>query len=234
MPALQINTVVVSGAQTVSSSTIEQFVRERLAGSYGHILPKSDIFLYPKRDISTALKAEYPLLASAEVYAVDFHTIAVALVERSPRALWCPSSSSTYLSQGSCYFMDENGVIYAEAPHFSEPVYTSYRGPSESVTLPRQYLQPGEFLSLSALVDAIMQKISAERLEEVEVDAQSDVRMRFADGCVLIFALHDEGGDVFERFSLALQSAPFAGQKLSQFEYLDLRFGDKLYYKENK
>src|SRR3989344_7352122 len=89
LPALQINTVVVSGAQTVSSSTIEQFVRERLAGQYGHILPKSDIFLYPKRDISAALKAEYPLLASAEVYAVDFHTIAVALVERSPRALWC-------------------------------------------------------------------------------------------------------------------------------------------------
>src|SRR3990167_7766106 len=69
LPALQINTVVVSGAQTVSSSNIEQFVRERLAGSVGHLLPQNDIFFYPKRDISTALKAEYPLLASAEVYA---------------------------------------------------------------------------------------------------------------------------------------------------------------------
>ena len=53
----------------------------------------------------------------------------------------------------------------------------------------------------------------------------------FASGFVLKFALSDAGGDVFERFSLALAAEPFLGRSLSDFLYLDLRFGDKLYYK---
>ena len=46
-----------------------------------------------------------------------------------------------------------------------------------------------------------------------------------------MFALGDDGGDVFDRFSLALQSDLFKKHALSDFDYLDLRFGDKLYYK---
>jgi len=223
VPALQISAVQVEGAQTVSSSTVEAFVRERLLGSYGYILPRRNIFLYPKRSIVRALSAAYPQFTSVDVHAVDFHTIAVAIVEREPRALWCADR---------CYLMDENGVVYAEAPVFSAPVYTTYQGTTTGDRLPKQFLAPGEFLPLSALVDAIAQKIPDERLQEVEVDAQSDVQMHFVGGFIVRFALRDEGGDVFERFVLALSSAPFKDKPLSKFEYLDLRFGDKLYYKE--
>ena len=223
LPALQISAVQVEGAQTVSSSTVEAFVRARLEGSYAYILPKTNIFLYPKRSIARALVAAYPQFASVDVHAVDFHTIAVAIVEREPRALWCADR---------CYLMDENGVVYGEAPVFSAPVYTAYQGTTTGERLPKQFLAPGEFLPLSALVDAIAQKIPGEHLQAVEVDAQSDVQMHFVAGFIVRFALRDEGGDVFERFTLALQSAPFKDKPLSGFEYLDLRFGDKLYYKE--
>jgi len=58
-----------------------------------------------------------------------------------------------------------------------------------------------------------------------------DVSVRFANSFTLRFALSDAGGDIFERFSLALTSEPMKAHKLSDFQYLDLRFGDKLYYK---
>src|SRR3989344_2150178 len=233
LPALQISAVQVEGAQTVSSSAVEAFVRERLEGSYAYTLPKTNIFLYPKRSIARALVAAYPQFASVDVHAVDFHTIAVEIVEREPRALWC---------WDHCYLMDENGVVYGEAPVFSAPVYTTYQGTTTLLRqgsagqagerLPKQFLAPGEVLPLSALVDAIMQKIPDERLQEAGVDTQSDVQMYFVGGFIVRFALRDEGGDVFERFTLALSSAPFKDKPLSGFEYLDLRFGDKLYYKE--
>jgi len=47
----------------------------------------------------------------------------------------------------------------------------------------------------------------------------------------VIFALSDSGGDVYERFVLALTAEPFEGRSTGDFEYLDLRFGDRLYYK---
>ena len=223
LSALRVSTVSVAGAQTLSSSTIEAFVRERLAGAYGYVFPKDNIFLYPKRPITAALMAAYPSLASADVHASDFHSIAVNVVERAPRALWC--------EENHCFFMDENGVVYGEAPTFSEPVYTVYRGVLTGNTLPKQFLSPAEFQGLSALVDAIAQKLPGERIDRVAVDANKDVRISFASGFELLFALGDQGGDVFERLTLALTAEPLTKHKLSEFEYLDLRFGDKLYYK---
>ena len=223
-PALQIKTVAISGAQTLPPGTIEAFVRDRLAGEYWYVFPKSNIFLYPRQQIAADLIKEYPVLASADVHAADFHTVAVNLVEREPRALLCPQDNR-------CLFMDENGVAYTDAPTFSEPVYVSYYGSTTGDTLPKQFLTPLEFQALSALVDAIAQKLPGEKVAAVSVDEAKDVRMRFADNFTLIFTLVDQGGDVFERLTLALTSGPMAAHKLGDFQYLDLRFGDKLYYK---
>ena len=68
-------------------------------------------------------------------------------------------------------------------------------------------------------------------MQSISVDAVGDVRVMFTNGFTLIFALSDDSGDLFERFSLALSSGPFVAHTLSDFAYLDLRFGDKLYYK---
>ena len=225
---LQIKDVSISGTQTLSSGTVEAFVRDRLEGEYWYVFSKSNIFLYPKQQIAADLIKAYPVLASADVHAADFHTIAVNLVEREPRALWCPSPQGDALR---CLFMDENGVAYTEAPTFSEPVYLSYYGTTTGEALPKQYLTSEQFQSLSALVDALAQKISDSTIVAVDVDTNKDVSVRFANSFTLRFALSDAGGDIFERFSLALTSEPMKAHKLSDFEYLDLRFGDKLYYK---
>ena len=224
LSSLQIKDVAVSGAQTLSSGTVETFARDRLSGEYWYVFSKSNIFLYPKQQIAADLIKAYPVLASADVHAVDFHTIAVNLVEREPRALWCTQDER-------CLFMDENGVAYGEAPTFSEPVYLSYYGTTTGEALPKQYLTPEQFQSLSALVDALAQKISDSAIVAVDVDTNKDVSVRFANSFTLRFALSDAGGDIFERFSLALTSEPMKAHKLSDFQYLDLRFGDKLYYK---
>lgn len=221
---VRISTIGVFGAQTIASSTIVAQVQEALDGSYLWLIPRDTIFVYPKRAIAVELLKTYPTLSSAEVHAIDFHTIAVAVVERQPRALWCSAT-------GSCFFMDENGVIYAPAPTFSAPVYTEYYGTAAGYTLPKQFLTAADFAALAALVDAIVQKLPDEQLSGVVVDGNPDVQLRFADGFTLHFALHDQGGDVFERFSLVLTSDVLRGHTFAQLEYLDLRFGDKLYYK---
>ena len=97
--------------------------------------------------------------------------------------------------------------------------------------MPEQYLAPGAFNSLSALIDAIAQNQPQDVITSVEVDSSNDVHVGFASGFMLLFPLSADGGDVYNRFILALQSDVFAGRTIADFEYLDLRFGNKLYYK---
>lgn len=223
IPTTLVDTIEVSGVETLSTSSVEAFVRAQMEGEYWWVLPERNIFLYPKAGITAALYAQYPVLSSAEVHAVDFHTVEVKLFEREPRALWCAS-------EDECYFMDAGGTIYARAPQFSSPVYVSYYGGAPGA-LPRQYLTQAQFSGLAALVDAIVQKLPQEPLKDAAVDSNGDVHMEFESGFAILFALSQQGGDVFDRLGLALGSAPFAGRPLGDFEYLDLRFGDKLYYK---
>lgn len=223
IPALLIGDIRISGSETVASSTLRLKAEGYLKGSYAFVFPKRNIFLYPKHEIRNSLLDTYPVLASADVHAVDFHTIAVNVVERHPRALWC--------NESRCYLMDENGVVYAEAPTFSEPIYISYSGEASGAGLPKQYLTPTQFQSLSALVDAIAQRLPEEQAFAVHVDGVHDVGVLFESGFRIVFPLFDQGGDIFERFTLALKSEPLTQNPLSAFEYLDLRFGDKLYYK---
>ena len=65
----------------------------------------------------------------------------------------------------------------------------------------------------------------------VVVDEHHDVYVRFENNFTLMFNLRDNSGDVYERFVLAQTAEPFKNHNLSDFEYLDLRFGDRLYYK---
>ena len=228
-PFVRVVSVEVSGAQSVASSTIEEYVRSQMAGDYLWLFPRDNIFLYPRRAIEAGLLARYPALRSVDVHAADFRTVAVAAVERQPAALWCPTGAT----QEGCFYMDEDGVVYSPAPDFSSPVYVSYEGalaPSAQAGA-RQYLAPADFQSLSALAGALGQKEPDDPVRTVVVDDSRDVRVYFQNDFVLIFNLKDDGGDIFERFTLALASDPFKGKSLGDFEYLDLRFGDKLYYK---
>lgn len=221
LPFLQIREVEVTGTRTLATSTVAAYVERAIAGQYLYLFPKRNIFLYPKPEIAAGLLAEYPELRTADVHAVTFHSIAADVAEREPKALWCQAES--------CFLMDQGGVAYAPAGEAGG--FVSYRGLAAGESLPRQYLEPETFESLFALVDALSQRPEAGPVQSVSVDAQGDAEAMFESGFVLKFALHDAGGDVFERFELALVAEPFVGRSLADFEYLDLRFGDKLYYR---
>jgi hypothetical protein len=251
-PFLKITTVSVSGTKTVAPSALQELVQQDISGSYLYLFAKDDILLYPRTQVAADLLAQYPQLKSVDVHAADFHTVAVNVIERQPVALWCSSLNSEALgtsteslasstadelsepvalpAHGACYFMDQDGVVYQSAPP-ADASYVIYQSAATSTVLPMQFLTPDQFHALSALATALSQKFGTTTVSDVSVDSSGDVQAQFSDGFILEFLLTDAGGDVFDNFTLALQSDVFKQHSLDDFQYLDLRFGQKLYYK---
>lgn len=227
LPFLRIKTVEVSGEKTVTPANIERVARGDLAGGYAHLFAKSNIFLYPRSAIEHDLLAQFPMLASASVHAKTFSALQIDVVERQPAALWCGEAAAT---SSSCYLLDSSGIVYAPAVVYSGDAYQRYYGGAQDAALPWQFLPPQQFRSLIALVTALAQ-MGHLAPQAISVDASGDVRLACTSGFTLLFSLSDNAGDVLERFSLALTADPFTTHRLSDFEYLDLRFGDKLFYK---
>ncbi len=225
-PFLRIREVRIEGAQTVATSTLEKFIRARLEGSYFGMLPKDNVFLYPKSRIVKDVRANYPRFADVSIAAGGLTSLVVALAERAPAQLWCGASPEALQP---CLYLDASGAAYAQAPAFSGAPYARYYGELSEGSMPRQFLSPEESRSLFALVDA-MGAIVGEA-ESVWLEDMNDASARFSGNFVVKFSRADDPAKVFERFALALKSTPFSSRELSDFEYLDLRFGDKLYYK---
>ncbi|MES2006935.1 MAG: hypothetical protein V4436_02375, partial [Patescibacteria group bacterium] len=69
LPYIRIHAISVSGNETVSTSTIEAFVKEKIDGRALLVFPKDNIALYPRRAISNALLSEFPTLKEVGVRA---------------------------------------------------------------------------------------------------------------------------------------------------------------------
>lgn len=227
-PFLRIQTVVVEGNEGIPANTIAEFVEQSLAGSYVYVIPKDNALMYPRRALAAQLLSRFPALYSVDVTVTDLTTLAVKVVERKPQALWCGESPA---SPSPCFLIDQGGVAYGNAVSFAGNAYVRFYGPRTEGTFPQQYLTQEEFRTMYALLEALTKKIENEPLVSVAVDDAKDVRAVFDSGFELLFSAKDDSASVYERFVLAQASEPLATRPLKDFEYLDLRFGDKLYYK---
>jgi hypothetical protein len=226
LPWVRIQTIQVSGNTAVSSQSIEDDARDVLKGGYLHLFARDNIMLYPREEIRLRLLRDFPNLSQAIIGGENLTTLKIVVSERKAQALWCGPSVSL---PGACYLLDGGGAAFAPAADFGGDIYTEYYGPVSSSS-PQQFLAPDAYRALAATVGALKTKIADDTLAAVAVEGD-EVAMHFASGFELRFSLADSGADVLDRFSLALTAAPFAARRLSDFDYLDLRFGDKLYYK---
>ncbi|HVU80326.1 MAG TPA: hypothetical protein VHD37_03120 [Candidatus Paceibacterota bacterium] len=230
-PFMRIQGIDVAGVSSANPDAVVQEVRGAIAGAYWGLFPRDNIFLYPKDEIRAGLMARHAAFGSVALSREGFSALRVDVVERAPKALWCGESAADHTP---CLTLDENGAAYALAPDFSGSIYMRYAGQLPQGPLPRQFLAPDRFRALSALADELSRRLSSTTITLVSVEDGTEARVDTASGFIVSFSLDDSGADVLERLNLALSSQPFREHALSDFEYLDLRFGDKLYYKLRK
>jgi len=242
-PVLLIRDIAVSGVETLATSTVEGLVRDEIAGYYAFVLPKNNIFLYPRRAAEKKLLDTLPSLLTASVRASSLTHISVAVRERRPGALWCgrqtedasasaATTSSPTLTANACFLVDETGVVYAQA-NDEENMYPRLYGAldGEGEMIPVQFFSPEFIRPLLALSRALGEENNVGNAESIVVGETGTTEIHFPDNFVVLFLRGDDAGDVLNRFNAALSSSVLEGRTVADFEYLDLRFGNKLYYK---
>lgn len=120
----KIERIQVSGHQAVSEDDILALARSLLVGNYYFTYARENSYLFPRFEIQRKLLEAFPRIKSVHASRVDDHTIKIEVVERKPFALWC---GEVYLREmyetNDCWFMDDTGFIFDQAPVFSEGVY---------------------------------------------------------------------------------------------------------------
>lgn len=220
-----ISKVEVTGTQIVSTDAVKNETEALLKGSYAYFIPRANSFVYPKTDIKNAILKKLPPVESVEIERDGLTALKVVVTERKPVALWCgdviPESE-----QLNCYLLDANGFIFGIAD--SQNNYIRFYGHISGEPVGQTYLS-GTFTPLFGLVRDISTAIRMTPTSLTADKNTNDMTLRFDNGGELRFVFTENRQATLENIASVFASQSFKTNK--NFEYVDFRFGDKVYVK---
>lgn len=225
LPQYTIQAVEVSGTSSLDPAQIQAQV-ETVLGTGGSFISPRFIFSYDARRIERALKGSSMRIARAKISRAGFFstTLDVAIGERAPFARWCAGDAR-------CYIIDETGFVFAASASSTETVSEPFvfSGGLASSTDPLgAYVAPAHFPSALAIMRALGQAgfspVSA------AFDSDTDFSLITDTGLKIYASFGAEPPDLVRNLKLVLGSDALKDH-LADLEYVDLRFGQRVFYK---
>ena len=229
--------VVITGNSITKTEEIKDIVDEHLHGSYLYVIPKNSEFFLPKRAIKTDIENTFTRIKSVEVTVLGGDAISINVEERRPYALWCGDSYiNTEENLGNCYFIDDSSYVFAKAPDFTGNIFFKYFGillgeetTTSTAPLGKEFMSKAEFDAISVFLEAF------EEIEYIPVSftrvQDGDFSVRMESGVEILYGHNTRLSVVLDNLESIIVSDLFIDLEQEQIEYIDLRFGSKVYYK---
>lgn len=225
--------VVAEGNSLVHTDDIVRVAREELDGKYFFLFHRDNIFLYPKNRISSRLGEEFKRIADVDIRRNSLTGIRIVITEHKPAYLWCgddmPEKEFTLLE--TCYFADEKGYVFSKAPDFSGNVFFELFGPlsGEGIDpIGRRFLDSLAFTKLILFKDAVA-GYGGEAVK-FAVTKDGDHIFILNNGSKIIFGADQD----FDTLTGNLDAVSATLPQNAPIEYIDLRYGNKVFFKEKK
>lgn len=220
---LSIRSIVIEGNEQVQSDDVISTVEEVLVPKYLGLFPRKNIFLYPKKEIVEMIREKYPHFREVVLEVPRPNTLLIKVLERKVAALWCAESD--------CYFLDEFGFVFSSAPIFSDGVFIIYGGYFSESPIGKVYISEAYFKELTAFISLLSKNTPmAFTIERVMSTPENDIEMMTKDGGVIRLRQVDSLVEIYNNLATVLAENVFSEPE--EMEYIDLRFGNKVYYKK--
>ena len=218
----KIKEIKVGETERVNKVTVSEIAKKQIDGMYWKIFPKNNLLIYPKEAIKKEILNMEPVALAVKVNANLDHTLKINVKERLATALWCKKTEE-------CYFVDETGIVFAPAGDRGK--FVKYYGIITDSPLGKRFGEPN---FLTELFD-FANKIKELGLLPVKVDIidKDQGRMYFEDESSLLFLPYEKNKKaLFENIELFINDLRAKnGGLLPAFEYIDARYGNKIFFK---
>ena len=221
-----ITTVTVMGENMVDKEEITQIAQNLLAGYYLWVIPRANTLIYPRYTIERNLLEQSPRLKSVDLNLDKDRKLLITVVERVPFALYCVGNLNN-----ECFFLDEEGFIFAHAPSFSSGVYFVYRT-KDLIENPigKRFITIEEFRSLSKFLETFF--VLGIQLLALEI-GDDEYRLSLLNNGQIIWRRNSDFTFIHSNLEAFLSddSIQAQGDFLDKILYLDLRIENKVFYK---
>lgn len=216
---LKIKEVVVVGNERVNKDRLTALTFDLISGRRFKILPNNNLLFINEEDLSTNVLDAIKEIETLKIKVSWKGVITLTVIERLPKLVWC--------SEGDldCYLVSADGfafasTIWGESDHLvleSERQYSLYNQVATTKEV-------GSYLSLQEILARVSIK-----LDRVRVESTQKIALKTSIGEIFLNPSDD--------LLLAVQNALLlieevrAKNPVARFEYVDARFGNKVFYK---
>lgn len=226
----QIAQVSVIGTKSLSKQQILDATHEYLDGAYAVIIPKTNTLLLSKESLSQYLLNKIPSISNVTVSFIEKNSIQISIQEKKPSYIWCNES---------CYFVDENGIVYEESPKYTPGVFLTFSGGMiEGDPIKKTFVDQDLFKKtlnlINQLEDLEIKTLSINYGEDISLQISSIRKVSVGSQTKIILGTNESIVDAIKALTLLLNDKTFGGSIISRgqlLQYIDIRFPDKIYYK---
>jgi hypothetical protein len=226
----KIHSITISGNNLVPAGELKKIAESATASAFLGFFKKDNIVLYPKGVTEQSIANNFKSIQKVDISFKTANDLEVKVVEHKPSYLWCASRTEV---PKNCFYMDDTGYIFSEAPIFSGNIFFIYYGLIDSKNaIGSTYLSAETLKSLKTFVEGIKTLGADPRgLLTYGVDNYELVLYPYSK---IMFNSKTDFLRTFGNLEAVVKKQVQATGKDNFFknlDYIDLRFASKAYFK---
>ncbi len=223
IPAFQVKEIEIRGLTTLDSEEVRGRARTMLSGAYAFVIPRGMVLTVSGKGIGRALMNEFPRIKTVSVKKHLPDALEIFVEERTPWGIFCGVD-------GRCAYIDEMGYAYESAPSFSGRLVTKVLSDAAIPAIPSQAVEPALMEKTRVIGDEVKKILNASTVSyELISDLPKEIRVVAPEGYRIYFDRESDLQNAFRVLKTVL--AEEIKDKRARLDYIDLRFGNKVFYK---
>lgn len=229
LPRWQIKNIKISGLEAMSEEDIRSSVYEAGMGSYLFFIPRNSILFTSSEALEHELAKKFPRIKTLDVSKKFPDTLEISVTERKLWGILCNDLLGGE-NAASCVYVDRDGFAYENAPESSGSLISKLHVDFPKLNTGERTL-PEKVLNIALFLDGELPKLDVGRIVGYEYSSKvpREIRAVSSEGFKMYFNVEDDFQNVFRVLKTVLEEE--IKDKKLELEYIDLRFGNKVFYR---
>ncbi len=246
-PALQLNHIAIEGTHAIDPEHIEAIAHDAFSWKLFSRLRRDNVIFYPTRRVLALIREADSRVRDVNIIFDSRHDMRVAITEYIPDLLYCmqPSESTANASStpssilamnfSNCYLATDEGYIYASSPEYSGYPFLVFIASSTEASEPDLspigtfVLPEEEYKPITEFAELLLRSKVIPRT--ITILGDRDVRIATQLPWDILWSSDKDPKESATNLQLALPTILGPNAAKSDFRIIDLRFGNKIFYK---
>ena len=217
---LKISQIEISDTTFFDKTEIQKIAEQEIQGSYLYFFNKNNIFLLPRKNIVKRAKEYSQTIKSVSLNLTGINSIRINVEEYKPVAVWCKEE---------CYYLNEEGLIFAKASQDYDKNLIKFSNLITDQPVGKTYTNSENFKKILNLINLF----SNVPLKIISVKAEDGVTFSlYTDSNIkILYEIGDDPEEIANNLNTIIEKDAISKAQLNNIDYIDLRFGNKVYYK---